>query len=192
MTDPKLRERLQQAWDASATLPPILFTEHEADALIAALSPQTLPAPGEVERIRRAIWRFFSEQDEAAQSLSAFAFLGNRDDLLAQAIALATVAAANDEGEREEGYARGYRHAIDDAAKVAEDLTFGTEISEWLAMTKKDVSARACDECAAAIRLLSQGGGKARSEGWTEKGREWLDAGAPLATSRSQHEGASS
>jgi hypothetical protein len=81
--------------------------------------------------------------------------------------ALATVAAANDEGDwvnheriRQEAYASGYRQAIDDAAMVADDLNFGTEIGEWLAMTKKDVSARACHECAAAIRLLSQGGGK--------------------------------
>jgi hypothetical protein len=54
--------------------------------------------------------------------------------------------------------ARSYADAIEDAAKVAEDLTFGIDIGEWLVMTKKDVSARACHECAAAIRLLSQGG----------------------------------
>jgi hypothetical protein len=59
---------------------------------------------------------------------------------------------------RQDGYAAGRSHALDDAAKVAEDLTFGTEIGEWLAMTKKEVSARACHECAAAIRLLSQVG----------------------------------
>jgi hypothetical protein len=47
---------------------------------------------------------------------------------------------------------------------------------------------KATDEYLSA--LLSQGEGKARHEGWTEKGHEWLDAGAPLASSRSQHEGA--
>ena len=45
MTDPKLRERLQQAWDASATLPPIVFAEHEADALIAAAIAASLTTP---------------------------------------------------------------------------------------------------------------------------------------------------
>jgi hypothetical protein len=53
--------------------------------------------------------------------------------------------------------ARSYADGVEDAAKVAEDLTFGIDIGEWLVMTKKDVSARACHECAAAIRLLSQG-----------------------------------
>ena len=39
---------LQEAWDVSPTLPPIIFTDEEAATLTAALSPQALPAPGEV------------------------------------------------------------------------------------------------------------------------------------------------
>ena len=37
-------------------------------------------------------------------------------------------------------------------AKVAENCSFGVDIGEWLVMTKKDLSARACREVAAAIR----------------------------------------
>ena len=89
---------------------------------------------------------------------------------------LATVAAANDEG-------------------VADDLDRQVRIAAWNAAKKSgasDALGYAVVEAVvaefAAIRLLSEGEGKARSEGWTDKGREWLDAGAPLATSRSQHD----
>jgi hypothetical protein len=37
-------------------------------------------------------------------------------------------------------------------AKIAEDTSFGVEITEWMAMTKKDVSDRACREVAREIR----------------------------------------
>jgi hypothetical protein len=37
-------------------------------------------------------------------------------------------------------------------AKKAEDFCFGTPIEEWVKMTKKEVSARALTEFAAAIR----------------------------------------
>jgi hypothetical protein len=36
-----LRAALQQAWDASPTLPPIMFDSEEADALIAAIISQS-------------------------------------------------------------------------------------------------------------------------------------------------------
>lgn len=43
---------------------------------------------------------------------------------------------------------------LEHAAKVAENCSFGIDIGEWLVMTKKDVSARACNEVAAAIRAI--------------------------------------
>lgn len=36
----RLRDALQQAWDASPTLPPIMFDRDEADALISAIMVQ--------------------------------------------------------------------------------------------------------------------------------------------------------
>lgn len=179
MTDPKLRERLQQAWDASATLPPIVFAEHEADALIAALSPQTLPAPGEVERPldRNDLYRFMdtlklSEKREVASAIGfdpayvpgerdfdrwkrmwLWAAENDKKPALAVAIrsslpTLATVAAANDEG-------------------VAVALDRQVRIAAWNAAKKSgasDALGYAVVESVvaefAAIRLLSQGGGK--------------------------------
>lgn len=99
--------------------------------------------------------------------------------------------------------ARSYADGVEDAAKVADAIATGK-------MAKSDELRASSDpidveysvafhrqgstgqQIAAAIRLLSQGGGKARHEGWTEKGHDWLDAGATLATSGSQPEGASS
>ena len=43
---------------------------------------------------------------------------------------------------------------LEEAAEVAENCSFGIDIGEWLVMTKKDVSARACNEVAAAIRAI--------------------------------------
>jgi hypothetical protein len=98
-------------------------------------------------------------------------------------LTLATVAAANDEGVAEQ------------AAQFADGLAEGAQSLDDLAVRDSDSvgklvhgeAIRVAKHIAAAIRLLPQ---KARREGWTEKGREWLDTGAPLATSRSQHEGA--
>lgn len=47
-----------------------------------------------------------------------------------------------------------YRDGVEDAAKACEDLCYGIDIKEWLNSTKKEVSARSCTECAAAIRRL--------------------------------------
>lgn len=40
----------------------------------------------------------------------------------------------------------------EECAQVAENCSFGVDIAEWLVMTKKDMTARACNEVAAAIR----------------------------------------
>jgi hypothetical protein len=168
---------------------------------------QTLPAPGEVEAaasetvtvapkpVRYAaigeastvgprwyIWKSGTSGNYVAGNIA--------DEASAKAIAaalttLATVAAANDEGVaddrgwvRQEAHVRGWRHGLEDAAKLAE---------AYLTTEADGDHQKHGRTLAVAIRLLSQ---NARHEGWTEKGHEWLDAGAPLATSRSQHEGA--
>lgn len=43
---------------------------------------------------------------------------------------------------------------VERCAKAAEDCSFAVDIDEWIAMTKKELSARACHEVAAAIRNL--------------------------------------
>jgi hypothetical protein len=159
-------------------------------------SPQTLPAPGEVELntvLTEALYfavctlafhgrdRGTDRQEGMLDDLEKLA----RDldpRIRAARASLSTVAAANDEGVAE---------AFEAAAQVCDERAAGRirmyEDNQAGINAFKAVEA---EECAAAIRLLSQGGGKARHEGWTEKGHDWLDAGATLATSGSQHEGA--
>lgn len=97
---------------------------------------------GAVETIRRAIWKFVSEQDEAAQSQSLFAFLSNRDDLLAEAVAAALTAPP----------ARTYAEGVEDAAKAVEALRREVPY-EYNRHPCSETKRRAI----AAIRLLSQG-----------------------------------
>ena len=133
-----------------------------------ALSPQTLPAPGEVERVAAAIfeasrpgsnvdprwseWVAYAEAHPAHQPSVELVRL----QATAAVEALATVAAANDEGVyaqgRCDGYAAGRSHAIDDAATIAENSISGSVLQQEVVLVAR---------IAAAIRLLSQGGGKA-------------------------------
>jgi hypothetical protein len=146
----------------------------------AALSPQTLPAPGEV-RVEVCP----SCEGSGIGAVSAICWTC---DGAGTSSTLATVAAANDEG-----VARIVLPPMpdcDDRQPWEEGSSYNESNNDWCRRNTGAVTWLIDNH--AAIRLLSQGGGKARSEGWTEKGHEWLDAGASLATSRSQHEGASS
>lgn len=69
---------------------------HEADAraLLAALSPQTLPAPGEVDYAEAARVMFEACRDRFMRAEQCYPAI----DALAAAGFFATVAAANDEG----------------------------------------------------------------------------------------------
>lgn len=49
---------------------------------------------------------------------------------------------------------------LEEAASACENLLFGIDIDEFREMTKKEHSARACRECAAAIRALAAEPGK--------------------------------
>lgn len=140
----------------------------------AALSPQTLAAPGEVEHIadagnmveveciRRAIWGYVNAQPEDAAMLPLVQFLANRDVFLAEAIAPATVAAANDEA---------FTRGVEAAAKVAdaEERAADAEMASYDSYGGPPLPARAAEaqrrgaarSIAAAIRLLPQGGGRA-------------------------------
>jgi hypothetical protein len=140
---------------------------------------QTLPAPGEVERrlapaierLRIAVEHYRDNGGEYQVKLPRSCFAGREEwapwfairhlrDMLAalDTLTLATVAAANDEGDwvnheriRQEAQTSGYRQAIDDAAKVVDVMTDAEDdASTFLAL----------DAARAAIRLLSQGGGK--------------------------------
>lgn len=44
---------------------------------------------------------------------------------------------------------------VEKCARVAERCAFGVDIGEWLAMTKKDVSRRSCNEVAIQIRSMT-------------------------------------
>lgn len=150
-------------------------------ALRAALSPQTLPAPGEVERhhlIERLIdiatkedgvgmsyeaptWRgpngarlnLYGKRASAAYWLLSH---GKEIAALLQAPTLATVAAANDEGVAEQ------------AAQFADGVAEGAQSLYDLAARDRDTvgtlihgeAVRVAKHIAAAIRLLPQGGGK--------------------------------
>ncbi len=144
----------------------------EAEAITAwntrAALSQTLPAPGEVEHIadagnmveveciRRAIWGYVNAQPEDAAMLPLVQFLANRDVFLAEAIALATVAAANDEGVAEH------------AAQFADGVAEGAQSLYALAARDRDTvgtlihgeAVRVAKHIASAIRLLPQGAGK--------------------------------
>lgn len=169
-----------------------------------ALSPQTLPAPGEVEKAATRL------RDRAA--MYAATKPGQHDI----ATILATVAAANDEGVAEAAFRAGHRAARIRYVPAEPNGPTRFEDVDW-----ED----------AAIRLLSQGGGKAEryrhvkrgtvyelvgraslqnanqamlaeaaclviyrgDDGnlWAREESEFNDGRfEPLATSRSQHEGA--
>ncbi|MES3054941.1 hypothetical protein O6V14_04795 [Sphingomonas faeni] len=162
------------------------WIDHEADArtLLAALSPQTLPAPGEVERYTEDSVRAMLRGTTKGETLRAWCKAndvnpthayefadGKRNapaDLLGAmgldrtivvahpSPTLATVAAANDEGVAE---------AIEAAAKVADDLCADMTAeadAEPGVITKllHRASAQTAEKIAAAIRLLPQGGRK--------------------------------
>ena len=131
--------------------------------MLAALSPQTLPAPGEVE-LRKALEPFAKLAPYIGKKNgTVVAYNDDRvtcEDFRNAALALATVAAANDEGVyaqgRRDGYAAGRSHALDDAVAVAEGKKYGDIAHDAETSAVDDT----CDEIAAAIRLLPQGGGK--------------------------------
>jgi hypothetical protein len=149
---------------------------HEQDVSLKV----ALPAPGEVEEVGRIV-KWIDEAIERTKKNGATegVWLSGSQWRVVRA-ALATVAAANDVGvadaacEALEGIAE---HA---ETRIKDGKDLGANI--WKIALEDTVR-----DARAAICLLSQ---KDRREGWTEKGREWLDTGAPLATSRSQHEGA--
>ena len=138
-------------YDASYT---IKSHPHYATLDVPALSPQTLPAPGEVERLREAL----TKAKQAARYVAVgdgyydpyASHIEAVDAVVDAALSssaspekpLATVAAANDEA-----FARG----VEAAAKVVDAMTDAEDdASAFLAL----------DAARAAIRLLSQGGGK--------------------------------
>ncbi len=55
---------------------------------------------------------------------------------------------------RSRGWAR-RADVVEECAKVADEMSFGTDIGKWAEMTKREISANACEECADAIRALS-------------------------------------
>ncbi len=164
-TDAQVREAMQTAWDdycddakafpgdlTKLSRGRIMFTagtwaDHTAMHLRAALSPQTLPAPGEVANLRT---RLVAAEHAASKWEQACQQSWDRE-------ALATVAAANDEGVAEQaaqfadGVAEGAQSLYDLAARDRD--TVGTLIHGEAVRVAKHI--------AAAIRLLPQGGGKA-------------------------------
>ncbi len=136
-----------------------------------ALSPQTLPAPGEVE-LRKALRNLEAACDDLAANRSsetyrnmvdcdrATPYLLALDDARRDARAIlnssATVAAANDEGVAEQ------------AAKFADGVAEGAQSLYDLAARDRDTvgtlihgeAVRVAKHIASAIRLLSQGEGK--------------------------------
>lgn len=151
-TDAQVREAMQTAWDdycddakafpgdlTKLSRGRIMFTagtwaDHTAMHLRAALSPQTLPAPGEVERLRAALRNIAEGNLGDARWQANYARIKE-----VAAEALATVAAANDEE-----VALDWRAVAKLAGEHGVRYRTNTALEKFLA----------------AIRLLSQGGGK--------------------------------
>lgn len=122
----------------------------------------TTPSPGTIEELaKRAIEtrKAFIETDLPEGSIG-------HSMLFADGVATNTAyhSAATPEAwltlsarvrELEEALKEARSNALEEAAALCADFSWGADIDWWLNATKKDVSAKTCLECAAAIRALS-------------------------------------
>lgn len=118
------------------------LTDFDRTAIIAAWNTRT-PAPIAAGPSREAVERAvqFMRHDGLCGIVGGYGSCTcGRDE--AEAALIAITSALRD------AEARG----MERAAVIAENVSFGTEIGEWLRMTKQEVSARSCHETAAAIR----------------------------------------